>query len=58
MTEAYPNGPGRPDQALALLQKGWQQMPERWEYLTDSGFVYYWWLRDYDEAARWFSKGE
>ncbi len=56
LTEAYPNGPGRPDQALALLQKGWQQMPERWEYLTDSGFVYYWWLRDYDEAARWFQR--
>ena len=58
LTEAYPNGPGRPDQALALLQKGWRQMPERWEYLTDSGFVYYWWLRDYDEAAAVVSKGE
>ncbi len=56
LTEAYPNGPGRPDQALALLQKGWQQMPERWEYLMDIGFVYYWWLSDYDEAARWFQR--
>ena len=56
LTEAYPNGPGRPDQALALLQKGWEQMPERWEYLMDMGFVYYWWLSDYDEAARWFQR--
>ena len=56
LTEAYPNGPGRPDQALALLQKGWEQMPERWEYLMDMGFVHYWWLGDYDEAARWFQR--
>ena len=56
LTEAYPNGPGRPDQAMALLQKGWHQMPERWEYLMDIGFVNYWWLRDYDEAAQWFHR--
>ena len=56
LTESYPDGPGRPDQAVALLQKGVQQMPERWEYLMDIGFVYYWWLHDYDEAARWFRR--
>ena len=56
LTEAYPDGPGRPDQALALLEKGWQAMPERWEYLMDMGFVYYWWLSDYEEAARWFQR--
>ena len=56
LTEAYPDGPGRPDQAVALLQKGAEQMPERWEYPMDTGFVYYWWLHDYAEAARWFQR--
>ena len=54
LTESYPDGPGRPDQAVALLQKGSRQMPARWEYLMDIGFVHYWWLHDYEEAARWF----
>ena len=56
LTEAYPDGPGRPDQAVALLQKGAQQMPGRWEYLMDTGFVYYWSLHDYAEAAKWFRR--
>lgn len=54
LTEAYPNGPGRPDLAVALLQKGVAANPDRWEYLQDIGFVYYWSLHDYREAARWF----
>ena len=56
LTEAFPAGPGRPDQAVALLQKGIRQMPEQWEYLMDVGFIYYWWLRDYEEAATWFQR--
>ena len=56
LTEPYPDGPGRPDLAVALLQKGVQERPEKWEYLMDIGFVYYWWLHDYAEAARWFER--
>ena len=56
LTEPFPDGPGRPDQAVTLLQKGVQQMPDRWEYLMDTGFVYYWSLHDYAEAARWFRR--
>lgn len=56
LAESYPDGPGRPDQAVALLKKGVRAMPERWQYLQDIGFVYYWWLRDYEEAARWFRR--
>lgn len=56
LTEPFPDGPGRPDQAVTLLQKGAQHMPERWEYLMDTGFVYYWSLHDYAEAARWFRR--
>lgn len=57
LTEAYPSGPGRPDQAVALLKKGIRNMPERWQYVMDIGFIYYWWLHDYPAAAGWFLKG-
>ena len=56
LAEPPPNGPGRPDQALALLEKGARAMPGRWEYPHDIGFIHYWWLRDYEEAARWFQR--
>lgn len=56
MTEAYPSGPGRPDLAIQLLQRGIDQDFGRWEYFHDIGFIYYWWLKDYDKAAEWFLK--
>ena len=57
LTEAYPNGPGRPDRAIALLQRGLAASPTSWEYPHDIGFVYYWWLQDYQAAAQWFERG-
>lgn len=56
LTEAYPAGPGQPDRAIALLQKGFREMPDKWQYLMDIGFVHYWWLHNYEEAASWFRK--
>ena len=56
LAEAHPDGPGRPDQAVALLQKGLRARPGRWQYLQDIGFVHYWWLQDYQAAARWFQR--
>jgi tetratricopeptide (TPR) repeat protein len=56
LAEAFPNGPGRPDLAIALLRKGIAAMPERWQYYMDIGFIYYWWLGDYEEAAGWFGQ--
>ena len=57
LTEAYPDGPGRPDQAIALLQNGIERDGGRWEYMHDIGFIYYWWLQDYPKAAEWFDRG-
>lgn len=57
LTEAYPQGPGRPDQAIQLLQEGIARDGGRWEYFHDIGFIYYWWLHDYPKAAEWFMKG-
>jgi tetratricopeptide (TPR) repeat protein len=51
-----PKGPGRPDQAIALLKKGLAQNPGRWQYAHDIGFVYYWYTGNYAEAARWFDQ--
>jgi tetratricopeptide (TPR) repeat protein len=56
LAEADPGGAGRPEQAIALLQKGLAAQPGRWEFAQDIGFVYYWWLRDYGHAAEWFRK--
>jgi hypothetical protein len=56
LTEAYPSGPGRPDLAIALLQRGIDTDGGRWEYMEDIGFVYYWWLRDFKKASEWFKR--
>jgi tetratricopeptide (TPR) repeat protein len=56
LSEGYPGGPGRPDQSVALLRKGLAAMPHRWQYYHDIGFVYYWHLHDYKEAAEWFQR--
>ena len=57
LSEGFPGGPGRPDQAVALLRKGLSVMPTRWQYYHDIAFVYYWHLRDYHAAAEWFKRG-
>jgi hypothetical protein len=46
-----PNGPGRADQAVALLEKGLSYSPDRWQYAHDIGFVHYWYTGDYKAAA-------
>ena len=56
LTEAYPDGPGQPEQAIALLEKGVAAMPNRWQYVLDIGFVHYWWRQDYGAAAEWFER--
>ena len=57
LSEQAPEGPGRPDLAIALLEKGIAADPARWEYFEDTGFVYYWRLHDYVQAARWWDRG-
>ena len=56
LAEPPPGGPGRPDQAVALLEKGLEALPDRWELAQSIGFVHYWWLQDYEEAAAWFTR--
>jgi tetratricopeptide (TPR) repeat protein len=54
--EPYPGGPGRPDQAIALLRKAIAANPQAWEYPHDTAFVYFWRLNDHAAAARWFQR--
>jgi hypothetical protein len=54
--EPFPGGPGRPDLAIALLRKGLAAQPNKWQYMQDLGFVYYWHLRDYKAAAAAFQR--
>jgi hypothetical protein len=57
LAEPHPGGAGRPDQAIALLKKGVAFNPSKWDYYHDIGFIYYWNLHDYPNAADWFGRG-
>lgn len=56
LSEAAPGGPGRPDLAIALLEKGRAVQPEKWQYVHDLAFVYFWHLRDTTTAASLFQE--
>jgi hypothetical protein len=56
LSEPLPGGPGRPDQAIALLRKGFAAQPGKWQYLHDIAFVYYWHLHDVEASALWFQR--
>jgi hypothetical protein len=56
LAEPFPAGPGRPDLAIRLLEKGLRERPDKWEYMEDIGFVHYWYLHDYESAAAWFGR--
>jgi hypothetical protein len=56
LAEAPPGGPGRPDLAIALLEKGLRAQPDKWEFAQWIGFVHYWWRQDYEQASAWFSR--
>lgn len=55
LAEPFPNGPGRADLGIQLLQRGIERDAGRWSYYHDIGFIYYWWLKDLPNAAKWFA---
>jgi hypothetical protein len=57
LAEPKPGGPGRPDLAIKLLEKGLQASPTKWQYMQDIGFVHFWARQDYKSAAEWFERG-
>lgn len=56
LAEKPPGGPGRPDLAITLLEKGIEKQPDDWRLYQAAGFVHYWSYRDYATAANWFDR--
>ena len=56
LAEPPPGGPGRPEQAIALLEKGLVAQPNKWQYAYDIGFIHLWNLSDAKAAALWFKR--
>jgi len=56
LAEPFPSGAGRPDQAIALLEKGLKAQPDDWDLAQQIGFIHYWWRHDYPTAADWFQR--
>jgi hypothetical protein len=51
LSEPRPVGAGQTDRAIELIQRGIAANPDEWRLSTDLGFLYYWRLKDYPNAA-------
>ena len=58
LSEGYPGGPGRPDLAVKLLEKGIAAQPDNWRFYHDIAFIHYWQYQDTKSAARWFREAQ
>ena len=56
LSEARARGLGRTDLAVKLLDKGFAANPQKWQYLYDKAFIYYWHTNDYRSASHWFAE--
>jgi hypothetical protein len=57
LSQAAPAGAGRPDLAVALIQRGILANPDYWRLYEDLGFIYYFDLKDYQRASNAFLEG-
>jgi hypothetical protein len=57
LAEKPPGGAGQPLEALDFLRRGIVRNPEYWRLWEDLGFIYYWDLKDYPQAAKVFLVG-
>ncbi|MBP1610577.1 MAG: hypothetical protein H6Q04_2812 [Acidobacteria bacterium] len=56
LAEPDPIGAGQPEEALRLLDAGIKRMPHEWRLLYDKGFIFYWFVEDYQAAGQcWLS---
>lgn len=53
---APPAGPGQPEAALALLDRGIERNPDEWRLILDKGALYAWNMHDDEAAARLFEQ--
>src|ERR1700716_3894442 len=57
LSQAAPAGAGRPDLAVQLIRRGIHANPDYWRFYEDLGFVYYFDLKDYQNASAAFLEG-
>src|ERR1700687_4012019 len=57
LNEPPPRGAGRPDLAIALIQRGIAANPGYWRLYEDLGFIYFFGLKDYPKASAAFLEG-
>jgi hypothetical protein len=50
-------GANRPDLGIRIVKRGIAANPQRWGLYADLGFLYYWYLRDYRDAASAYLAG-
>ncbi len=51
LSDAPPRGAGQPQRGIELLRRGIRANPEYWRFYEDLGFIYYFELHDYHNAA-------
>jgi len=57
LSEKAPDGAGRPDFAVQLIERGIRENPQYWRFYEDLGFIYYIDVKDYAKASRAFAEG-
>jgi len=57
LSEPFPTGAGQPLKGIEIIDKGTARHPEHWRFYLDKGFIYFWFLNDYEKAAEVFLEG-
>lgn len=57
LSQRAPDGAGRPDLAIQLIQRGIKANPDYWRFYENLGFIYYFDFRDYKKASEAFLEG-
>jgi hypothetical protein len=57
LSEQSPVGAGEPELALKLTQKGIAANPQDWQMNATEGFLYYWYLREYQKSSEAYLAG-
>jgi len=57
LSQHAPDGAGRPDLAIQLIERGLKANPDYWRLYEDLGFIYYFDMKDYEKASEAFLEG-
>jgi tetratricopeptide (TPR) repeat protein len=57
LSETGDAGAGRTDRAIELVKRGIAANPDEWRLDSDLGFLYYWRMKDYPDAAAAYLEG-